>query len=389
VRLVLIGPVYPYRGGIAHYTTMLSRALREQKRDVLLVSFKRQYPDRLFPGESDKDPSGQPLQADGAQYWIDSLNPITWLTTFGRIYRYRPDVIVLPWWTTFWSPAWFVLGALNRLLLHKPLVYICHNVLPHEARWWDPKLARLVLRLGDRFIVQSAVERQRLLGLVADAAVAVMPHPVYDMFADLRIPREKARRRLELPLEASILLFFGIVREYKGLGDVLAALPEVQARLGQVILVVAGEFWDDKRPYLETIERLGIVGSVLIEDHYISNEDVPLYFSAADVLVAPYRQATGSGVVQMARGLGLPVITTDVAVEESGAVVDGETGFVVRSNDPQSLADAILQFFQTDCRVRSSKRVAHSDEQFSWQRVAELIAGDSGTESWLRGQARY
>jgi glycosyltransferase involved in cell wall biosynthesis len=203
------------------------------------------------------------------------------------------------------------------------------------------------------------------------------------MFADQRIPREEARRRLELPLEAPVLLFFGIVREYKGLADVLTALPEVQTRFGRVTLVVAGEFWDDKEPYLETIERLGIVDSVLIEDHYISNEDVPLYFSAADVLVAPYRRATGSGVVQMARGLGVPVITTDVAVEESGAVVDGETGFVVPSNDPQSLAGAILQFCQADCRVRSGKGTASSDEQFSWQRVAKLVAGE--TESWLRG----
>ena len=380
MRLALVGPVHPYRGGIAHYTTMLYRALCEGGHEVLLVSFKRQYPQWLFPGQSDRDPSKKPLQVKDARYWIDSLNPITWLTTFWRIRRYRPDVVVLQWWTTFWAPAWFVLGALNRLLLQKPLVYICHNVLPHEARWWDPWLVGLVLRLGTRFIVQSSQERKRLLTLIPDAKVAVAPHPVYDMFADERIPQEDARRRLGLPPDAPILLFFGIVREYKGLQDILAALPEIQARLKKALLVVAGEFWEDKRPYLETIKRLGINNSVLIENRYIPNEQVSLYFSAADVLVAPYRRATGSGAIQMARGLGVPVITTDMSVGESRAVIDGETGFVIPSQDPKSLADAVLRFFQVDCRTRIGDRAACGDEQFSWARVVELVAGAGGAE---------
>lgn len=305
----MVGPVYPYRGGIAHYTTMLYRALRERGHDVLMVSFKRQYPRWLYPGRSDKDPSKEPLLVEDAHYWIDSLNPITWLTTFWRIRRYRPDVLVLQWWTTFWAPVWLVLGILNRVFLQNPLVYICHNVLPHEMRWWDPWLTQTVLRWGTRFIVQSEEERRRLVTLMPMVQVTVAPHPLYDMFAAQRIPKDEARRRLELPLDAPILLFFGIIREYKGLRDILAAMPEIRARLGEVVLLVVGEFWEDKRPYIEMIERLGIGDSVIIEDRYIPNEEVGLYFSAADALVAPpYRQVTGSGTVQMARGFGIPVI---------------------------------------------------------------------------------
>jgi len=376
MRLVLIGPVYPFRGGIAHYTTMLYRALRKREHDVLLISFKRQYPRWLFPGRSDRDPSRKPLRAEGAQYWIDPLNPLTWLATFGRIRRYRPDAMILPWWTTFWAPVWFVLGVLNRLFLRRPLLYICHNVLPHEVRWWDPWLARLVLGWGTHFVVQSEEEKGRLVRLVPTAAVAIVPHPVYDMFTGERIPKEEARGRLGLPCDVPALLFFGIVREYKGLKDVLTVLPEVQAQLGRVILLVAGEFWEDTLCYLEMIKQLGISDAVVIEDRYIPNEEVPVYFSAADVLVAPYHRVTGSGVAQMARGFALPVITTDVCVGKSKMVIDGETGFVVPSGDLKSLADAIVRFFRRGCRLRvSNGQPAPGDEQFSWDRLADLVAG--------------
>ena len=373
MRFVLIGPVYPYRGGIAHYTTMLYRALCKREHDVLLVSFKRQYPRWLFPGQSDRDPSEKPLQVEEARYWIDSLNPLTWLTSFWRIRRYRPDVVILQWWTVFWAPVWFVLGLLNRLFLRHPLVIICHNVLPHEAQWWDPWLARLVLWWGHWFIVQSPDERKRLVVLLPGAQVAVVPHPVYDMFADERVPQEEARRRLGLPLNVPVMLFFGIVREYKGLKDLLAALPEIRERVGGTILLVAGEFWDDKCSYLEMIEQLGVGDSVIIEDRYIPNEEVGLYFSAVDVLVAPYRRATGSGVVQMARGLGVPVITTDVCGGRVEVATNEEAGFVVPSRDPISLLDAVLRFFQIDRQARMSDQTAYGEEQFSWDHIVDLV----------------
>jgi glycosyltransferase involved in cell wall biosynthesis len=361
VRLVLIGPVYPYRGGIAHYTTMLYRVLRERGHDVLLASFKRQYPQRLFPGKSDRDPSEQPVRVEEVHYWIDSLNPITWLMTAWRIRQYWPDVIIMQWWTTFWALAWSVLGTLNRLFLQRPLVMVCHNVLPHEVRWWDTLLARLVLRNTSHFIVQSAEEEQSLLSLLPGARVTIAPLPIFDMFAGACVPREEARRRLDLPPDVPILLFFGIVREYKGLKDLIAALPEVQARMGKVILLVAGEFWEDKRAYLEMIEHLGVGDAVIIDDRYIPNEDVPTYFSVADVLVAPYRQVTGSAVVQLAFGCDCPVITTAV-----GGLVDlirdGENGLLVPPSDSAALAASIVRYFTEGLATQltsSQSRTSH------------------------------
>ncbi len=356
---------------------MLCQALRARGHDVLLVSFKRQYPQWLFPGTSDKDPSDKPLKVQDARYWIDSLNPITWLLAFGRIRRYGPDVIILQWWTVFWSPAWFVLGALNRLFGRRPLVFICHNVLPHEAKWWDPWLARLALRWGTRLIVQSAEEEKRLLSFLARAQVVVAPHPVYDMFAHERIPKEKAREQLELPPNVPVLLFFGIVREYKGLRDLLTALPDVRARLGRVILIVAGEFWQDKRPYLQMIEQLGLSDSVLVEDRYIPNEDVALYFSAADVLVAPYRQVTGSGALQMARGFDIPVVTTYITQDRKAT--DDETSLLVSPGDTRALADAVVRFFATSPDPPTSRRDDAPDAS-PWDQLMDLIeAADDRT----------
>jgi glycosyltransferase involved in cell wall biosynthesis len=373
LKFALIGPVYPFRGGIAHYTTMLCRTLRERGHDVLPVSFKRQYPQWLFPGQSDRDPSKKPLKVEGARYWIDSLNPITWLTAFWRIRRYQPNVIILQWWTTFWAATWFVLGALNRLFLQRPLIYICHNVLPHEVRPWDPLLTRVVLQWGTCLIVQSIEEERQLISLVPDARVAVMPHPVYDMFASARISRDEARRQLGLPLDAPVLLFFGIVREYKGLRDILAALPDIQARLRKVTLIVAGEFWEDKQPYLEMIERLGIGDSVVIEDRYILNEEVPLYFSATDVLVAPYRRTTGSGVVQLGVGFGVPTITT--AVEHlSDTLQNPYTGLIVPPGDIQALAAAIIRHFAED-QGAESKAIEETRMIDPWCTLVRAVEG--------------
>lgn len=366
MKVALIGPVYPYRGGIAHYTTMLYRALRERGHDVLMVSFKRQYPRWLYPGRSDKDPSKRPLVVEDAKYWIDSLNPFTWLTTFWRIWRYQPDVIVLQWWTTFWAPVWWTMGMFNRLFLKKRLFYVCHNVLPHEMRWGDRKITQVVLGLGTRFIVHSVEEQNRLLFLLPTAEVTIVPLPVFDILATKeQVSKEQARKRLGLPVDIPVMLFFGIVREYKGLQYVLSAMPEVRARLGRIVLLIAGEFWGDKRPYLELIEQLGIDDSVIIEDRYIPNEEIPQYFSAADVLVAPYQHMTGSAVLKMAQSFGIPIITT---APKDSLEPGGEVVFLT---DSSMLANAIVRYFTEKNPVRRPS--CSLDSKSSWLKAVEAL----------------
>jgi glycosyltransferase involved in cell wall biosynthesis len=362
MRVALIGPVYPYRGGIAHYTTLLQRALLQADSEVLLVSFRRQYPRWLFPGQDDRDPSRQPLPAVDAHYWIDSLNPLTWLTTFARIRRFRPQLLVLQWWTVFFAPVWLTLALLNALWLRAPLLFICHNVLPHDAQPWERWLTWLTLRWGRRFIVQSDAECARLRALIYKGVIQVAPHPVYDMFAGQRQPAAVARQALNLPATAKILLFFGIVRPYKGLRDLIEALPEVRRQEPQVRLLIAGEFWEDRQGYLDLMTELGVVDLVQIDDRYIPNEEVGRYFSAADLLVAPYRQQTGSGVVELARGFGLPAVTMS-AVEEA-VLATGHSR-------PQALAGLIIR------GLRQPVATEPAAEAASWQHLVAVLEGQS------------
>jgi len=310
MRIALFGPVHPFRGGIAHYTTLLNRTLREEGHTVLLVSFSRMYPRWLFPGASDRDPSATPLQASDPRYWVDSLNPLTWLTTFVRLRRFQPDLIVLSWWTPFFAPLWYTLALLNRLFLRREIVILCHNVLPHEEGRFSRLIARHVLGWADRLVVQSEGEKSRLSGILPEADVRIAPHPVYDMWAERRVPQAEARAHLGLPEAMPILLFFGIIRQYKGLDNLLDALPSVQAAVGDLLLLIAGEFWEDRERYARKIHQLGLDNAVRIDNRYIPDDEVALYFSAADLLVAPYTSVTGSGVIQMAAGFGLPVVTT-------------------------------------------------------------------------------
>ena len=368
MKIALVGPVYPYRGGIAHYTTMLYRALAEMGHEVLLVSFKRQYPGWLFPGRSDKDPSARRLLAEGADYLIDPFSPVTWIQAVRRLWGWKPDRLVLQWWTVFWAPTWFALGFVNRWFLHSCLVFVCHNVRSHERRFWDDTVGRLVLGWADEFIVQSESERLQLVDLLPAAVVRIVPHPRNDVFA-VDVPSQAvARLRLELPPTGLVLLFFGIVREYKGLKYLLLALAQLRERLGAVFVVVAGEFWEPLSFYTELVAELGLESSVSFDDRYIPNEELPGYFSAADMLVAPYTRTTGSAVVQVAQGFGLPVVTT---WQEEFSVPCA----IAEPRNVNSLVDAIAELARSLPKHRGRVAAQHREGVGSWEDLAWAVAG--------------
>jgi glycosyltransferase involved in cell wall biosynthesis len=345
--------------------------LRQQGHELLLISFKRQYPDWLFPGQSDRDPSCSVLPVEGAHYWLNPWNPLTWIATFCRIHHHRPHMLVMQWWTPWWAPAWFVLGALNRLALGTPQIYLCHNVLPHEAHWWDPLVARMVLCWGAGFVVQSEGEQRRLQRFLPQARATVFPLPVMDLWSEQSVPKEQARLQLGLPTDVPLLLFFGMVREYKGLQDLLAAIPSIRARLGPLMLLVAGEFWTDPSPYLEMIQRLGIEDEVRLDNRYIPNEEAILLFSAADLLVAPYRAVTGSAVVQLARGFGLPAVTTRLG--GLAEVTEGALGLLAPPSDPDGLAATIVRYFEDGLEARLRQRIQEGRHRDSWEELVALL----------------
>lgn len=364
-RFAIIGPTYPYRGGIAHYTTLLTQHLR-QDHEVLLISFSRQYPNWLFPGKSDKDPSKWPLQTE-AEYILDPINPLTWHKTVKRLLQFQPDIVVMPWWHPYFAPAWSILSRRIKQLPDAPkLIFICHNVLPHEQNMIGNIAVNVAISKGDRFIVHSQADAEQLETIITDASVIVTPLPTYQTLGKdiVDVPNE-------LPQNSYILLFFGIVRHYKGLDILIEALPPLLNEL-PVHLVVAGEFWEDEIMYWKQIKRLGLETAVTIDNRYIPDEELTSYVHAADVVILPYRSATQSAVVQVAYGHHCPVITTDVG-GLAEAVEDGYTGLIVPPEDPQALAKAILFYLKNDLRTVFVDNLQTKNGKFSWNELAQNL----------------
>ena len=368
MRYCVVGPAHPLRGGIAHHTALLCRHLAE-RHEVHAVTFKRLYPAILFPGKSQTDPSAKPCTFRSSPL-IDSLNPRTWAAA-GRLIRdLAADWVLIQWWQPFLAPC--MASIASRARARSRVAFICHNVMPHERMPLARTLSLWALRYGDGFIVHSEQDRrglQELLPGLPQEAVRKTIHPEYELFPISGLARDEARARLGI--EGRMVLFFGLVRKYKGLMDLIAAMPLLKNR--DVICLVAGEFYDRKAKYDAMVRRIGFAAAkVRMVDRYIPNEEVEIYFAAADAVVLPYRMATQSGVAQIAFRFGRPVIATSVGgLPES--IDDGRTGLLVPPQNPNALAAAIDRYFDESLESRFSAEIRRDAGRFSWDRVIEAI----------------
>lgn len=338
--LAHIGPAYPYRGGIAHFTELTARALHAAGHKPALYTFQRQYPDALFPGRTQTVEAGTPPPSDlpRPRRCIDTLNPLSWYRT-ARHLRRNTAGAVIQYWMPFMAPPFAYLAWQMRRVGH-PVVGVIHNALPHERHWGDAMLSRLFLRQLSGAVALSESVAADVHALAPALPTAQVDHPAYTRFGTP--PDQKAARsRLDLPSEGPVVLFFGFVRRYKGLDVLLDAWPAVQHARPDAFLCVAGEAYDDPAPYRRQMEALPAPDRVRWDDRYIPEDRVADYFAAADLVVQPYRHATQSGVVQIAAHIGRPAIVT--AVGGLPEMIDsGQTGFVVPPEDPDALAESIV-----------------------------------------------
>jgi|WetSurMetagenome_2_1015567.scaffolds.fasta_scaffold04705_5 glycosyltransferase involved in cell wall biosynthesis len=367
-RFCLIGPAYPYRGGISHYNTCLIRELSAAG-DVRAINFTRLYPGFLFPGKTQLDESERPLAADSERL-IDSINPFTWIRAGARAARGAPDLVLVQWWHPFFAPAMFTICLVTKLLRRSKVVFICHNVLPHEKSLLDRLLAALAFSVADGFLVQSREDRKKLLRIRRNVPVLVHPHPIYDFFGTGNLSQEAARAKIGSSA-GPLLLFFGLVRPYKGLSCLIEAMPLIREKVPAKLLVV-GEFYEETAPYLALVERLGLGDAVRFENRYVANEEVEGYFVASDLVVLPYVSATQSGIVQIAVAMSRPVVVTDVG-GLSEAVAPEKTGFVVPPRDPAALAGAVVRFFEEGWAAKMAPRFEEEKKRFSWKAMAGAI----------------
>lgn len=367
MRIVLIGPVYPYKGGIAHYTSLLCQALRK-KHEVSMVSYKMQYPKLLFKKEQ-RDYSNRSFQIEDTQYWINTANPFNLLVAAHRMKKLCPDAVIIQWWHPYFAPCYWILA---KLLKRIPLIVTCHNVFPHERFPMDRFLTKLVLKQADGYIVQSHMDEKDLLTIKPDANYVVTPHPTYNAFKIEGMSRKEARQRICISEDVPMLLFFGFVREYKGLKYLLDALVEVRERIPNIMLWVVGDFGDDKYLYMEQIERNDIQNSIRLVEGYVPDREVEQYFAASDLVVLPYVSATQSGIAQIAYGFEKPVIVTDVGGLPD-VVRHGETGYVVPPCDAHEIAQAIVRFYLEDSEIDWAGNIRSRASEFSWETMAERI----------------
>jgi len=370
MKLALVGLAHPFRGGVAHFTASLARTL-ETRHEVKLFSLAKQYPRLLFPGRTQMDKSESPHRYP-AEPVLKPLNPLSWLETGRRIRAFSPDVVVMEHWHPFFAPCYAAAALLAKKGGARVVVEM-HNVLPHEATPLDRMLLAPLLRAADGFVVHSAQDASVLAGLVRGKPVTVGFHPRYSHFSGIRgsISREEARRKLGVPADCRLLLFFGLVRAYKGLMDLLDAAPLVPLDSSFRVLVV-GEFYDDKEKYLRRIQELGIHDLVQVQDQYVPDEEVAVYFAACDVVVLPYRTATQSGIAQIAFAEGRPVIVTDVGGLPE-AVAHGQTGLIAQASNPASLADMIRRFFDGNLGPQMERTLAERSSEGSWEALAAII----------------
>lgn len=369
MRIGLVGPVHPWRGGIAQYLGMLGESLMPRA-EVRGVTFTRQYPGFLFPGESQQDPAAEPPRFPVTAL-LDSIDPRSWRKATRHLEAFAPGLVLLKWWLPFFAPAFAsTVGPLRRRGTR--VVLVCDNLVPHERRPFDLTLSRWMLRNSDGYLVMSESVERDLDRLKPGSPRRRVLHPLYAQFDRGRWTRETARARLGL--DGEVALFFGYVRAYKGLDTLLDAWPAVRARR-PVTLLVAGEFYEDPVPYRERLARVNggaAAGPVRLIDRYLADEEVEAVFKAADVVVLPYRSATQSGVTHVAYALGLPVITTDVG-GLAETVRPDETGLVVPPEDPAALAEAVVRYFAEGMGPRLAAGVAALREAHSWERLADRV----------------
>ena len=366
MKFSLIGPTYPFRGGLSHFTTSLVRTLRHEN-EVSFYSYSRQYPKLIFPGSVEADPSAD-VMSEQCERTIDSMNPLTWMRTARQIVAERPDAVVMQWWTPFWLPLSLRLARTVRRA-GIPVIYICHQLSEPDAKRSEFRLAKLALSTSDGIVTTTKSEYEIARRVFPQKQVRAGHHPVYDGFPRTGLSKSDARAKLGLSLDAELLLMFGFMRPYKGIAHMLAALAKTER---PVELVVAGEFWGGSEEYRAQISALGLGDRVKLHEHYVRNEEIETYFTAADGLALPYTSGAQSGVAAIALDFGLPIIASDIG-GFSEIVINGETGYTVPPANPDALANAINRFFDDGGPDRFRDNVLARRDELSWESLADII----------------
>lgn len=366
-KVIIIGPAHPLRGGLATFNQRLAKQFTDEGHECSIVSFSLQYPSFLFPGTTQYSTDPAPTDVT-VHTLINSVNPLNWLSVGKKLKKWKPDLIVVRYWLPFMGPA---LGTILRQVKknrYTKIVCIADNVIPHEKRIGDVPFTKYFLKAVDAFVTMSEKVLNDLRKFTNKPAQQVQ-HPLYDNFGEA-ISKNEARKVLGLNENEKIILFFGFIRQYKGLDLLLKAMADERIKSENIRLLVAGEFYEDDKPYLQLIQENNLQEQVILKTNFIPDSEVKFYLCGGDCVVQPYKNATQSGVTPLAYHFEKPMIVTNVGGLPS-LVPHGKVGLVCEP-DPRSIADSILRFYQLGEQyfiphLRSEK------QKYSWSKLTEVI----------------
>ena len=377
MKIVLVGTAYPMRGGIAQYNSILFKYLSEEN-DVKMFSFKRQYPEIFFPGKTQYE-TGKPafkIPEDKNTISVDSINPFNWFFTALKIRKEKPDLLIYKYWMPFFAPCFFTISFFVKLFTKTKVLFICDNVIPHEKRIGDKFFTKLVFSTVNYFIVQSkTVEKDLAVFNGKNKPYRLSPHPLYNIFGE-KVEKTNARKFIEENYNVKfntdkVILFFGYIRKYKGLMYLIEAMPEI-LKSNDVKLLIAGEFYDDEKPYKEKIKELGLEKNIILLSDFMPDEKVRYFFSACDCLVLPYTDATQSGIVQIAYYYDKPVLVTDVG-GLSEVVLKEKTGIIINPGDIKAITVAVKRFYEEKLEQRFIENIKEEKIKYSWETFTKNI----------------
>lgn len=370
MKVVILGSAHPLRGGLASYNERLAREFMRQGHSVQIYTFSLQYPEFLFPGKSQY--SDQPAPDDlYIHVKVNSVNPLNWLKIGKEIAALNADLLIVKFWLPFMAPC---LGTIARRVKKNgktKVISILDNVIPHEKRPGDMAFIRYFVNSVDGFVAMSDSVLTDLRKFDTEKPAVYSPHPLFDNFGE-SITKPEAYEKLGLELSTEYMLFFGFIRDYKGLDLLLEAMADERVRALNVKLLVAGEFYTDAKPYWDQITRLGIADKLILKTDFIPDNEVRNYFCAADLVVQPYKHATQSGVTQICYHFDRPMLVTNVGGLPE-MVPDGKVGYVVEP-EPKSIADAIVDFYANHRELRFRDNIRLEKKKYAWSNMLAKIA---------------
>lgn len=370
MKIIIVGTSHPYRGGIAAFTDRLATEFVKEDVDIEVVTFKLQYPSFLFPGKTQysdsKAPEGFPISRK-----VNSINPLNWIKVGKEIRKKNPDIVIFTYWMSFFAPCFGTMARVIKRNRHTRCVGLIHNMIPHEKSLLDKLLPPYFVKAMDGFVALSKSVLDDIASLDRHNKPRVFaPHPLYDHFGEI-MDRAEAVKHLNLDPNYRYFLFFGLVRAYKGLDLLIDAFADERLRKYPMKLLVAGEFYDDPKPYLEQIKKHDLKDFVIIENQYINDDDVKYYFNSSEMVVQPYKSATQSGVTQIAYHFEKPMLVTNVG--GLGEIIpNGKVGYVVEPN-PSAIADALVDFCENDRYNMFEEGARDEKKKYQWSNMTAAI----------------